>query len=61
MCREESVNKNGEVIDNSENPNVNEKLSEPNNKSKTTGNGWRDILDELDCPSGPGDNIYVFG
>ena len=34
---------------------------EGQNREGVGRKGWRDILDELDYSSGPGDNIYVFG
>ena len=52
------------IIQKSENKDVNkveDNIDNSDNKKRIGGNGWRDILDELECSSGPGDNIYVFG
>ena len=58
MNQEESLDKKSENKDNNK---IKESIDHTENKKRIGGNGWRDILDELECSNGPGDNIYVFG
>lgn len=61
MCKEDEVGKIGKKEGSQEKFKGKDRFEKGQDKLKTEGNGWRDILDELDYSNGPGDNIYVFG